>query len=270
MKDLVLINHSAGKNILVDKYRIKNKDIDIANFLAREEKLNEIFDRVNQNVYMILGWDGTILKAIWETAEERVDYLPINFWTKWFLLNSREAMENHGWFKRKSYPLLDIKVFTEKTEIQAKAFNEIAIKATWAKMVDTDIIVWEYSSINMRWDGLLISTPAGSTGYNRSAGWPLLPHNANTFIATGLNVFEPRWIRPIVFPNKQIVKVHKNNARKPELSIFADDQTVIKNYRWNVDIIVQKSRLKVNFLIANSYLKEFENKVYAEQWFVVN
>jgi hypothetical protein len=55
MKDLVLINHSAGKNILFDKYRIKNKDINIANFLAREEKLNEIFDRVNQNVYMIFA-----------------------------------------------------------------------------------------------------------------------------------------------------------------------------------------------------------------------
>lgn len=196
--------------------------------------------------------------------------MPINFWTKWFLLNSRDAIEEHKGFKRKSYPLLDIKVFTNKGEISARAFNEIAIKATWAKMIDTDISIWENSSINWRWDWLLVSTPAGSTGYNRSAKWPILPHNANAFITSPLNVFEPQWVSSVVFPNKQIVKIHKNNSRKPELSIFADDQTVIKNYRWDVDIIVQKSRLKVNLLIANSYIKEFENKVYAEQWFSIN
>lgn len=267
MKDLVQIAHSAWKNILVDRYRIENNDINLANFLAREEKLNELFDTIKNDVFIILWWDWTILKAVYETAEQKIDYLPINFWTKWYLLNSIEAIENHNWFKRKSYNLLDINITTEEWKTKARAFNEVAIKTWWAKMIDIDVSIWWHSTINLKWDWLLVVTPAGSTGYNRSARWPLLPPNSNNFIATPLLVFEPMWIMPVQFSNKQIVEIHKNNARKPELSIFADDQTLLRNYEWNVDIVVKKSKLKVNFLIANSYLKEYENKVFTEQGF---
>lgn len=271
MENVVKIPFLPGKNILVDKYRYQNEEPTLRKFLADSDFIEQIFSQVKDDVYMVLGGDGTILRAINETQRESVPYIPINFWSKWFLLNSQSAMEQLDGFTPRKFPLLDVLVKLEDgTKLKNRAFNEVQIKAWWGQMIDTDVIIGEHTSINLRGDGLLVVTPAGSTGYNRSARWPVLPHNSNTFIITPLLTFEPKAARPVVFPNNQKVLVKKNNQRKPELSVFADATTLLKDYVWEVEIEVKKSRQKVTLLVANNYVQEFDNKIYAEQGFEVN
>lgn len=271
MENLVNIPFSQGKNILVDKFKYENNDKDIFEFLDDKDKISIIFEQIIWKVYMVLWWDGTILNTVNETWRENIHYLPINFWTKWFLLNSKESVWNTNWFTVKNFPLLDIIIKRDGQKIlRNKAFNEVQIKAWWWKMIETNVIIWEHSSINLKWDWLLIVTPAWSTWYNLSANWPVLPHDSNSFIMTPLLTFEPKWARPVVFPNSKKVIVKKINNRKPEVSVFADSTNIIKDYKWDVDIEVKKSTQKVKLLIANSYLKEFDNKIYAEQWFSIS
>ena len=59
-------------------------------------------------------------------------------------------------------------------------------------MADLSFDIGNLSRIQMKGDGLLIVTPAGSTGYNQSAGGPVLPHSSHHFIATPLLPFDPR------------------------------------------------------------------------------
>lgn len=271
MENLVKIPFSDGKNILIDRYKYENNDKNILEFLKSSEIIAWIFNQIKTEVYMVLWWDGTILKAINETCMENIPYLPINFWTKWFLLNSQDSVKNTNWFSIKKFPLLDIivKVKWQKV-LRNKAFNEVQIKAWWWKMIETDVIVWEHSSINLKWDWLLIVTPAWSTGYNLSANWPVLPHDSNTFIITPLLTFEPKWARSVVFPDSKKVVVKKVNHRKPEVSVYADSTSIIKDFTWDVEIEVKKSKQKVGLLIANSYMKDFDNKIYSEQWFNIS
>lgn len=271
MENVVKIPFSKGKNILVDKFRYENGDKNILTFLQDTDSIEQIFAQIKDDVYMVLGWDGTILRAINETQKDNIPYIPINFWSKWFLLNSQSAIEFLDGFSTRKFPLLDIEVVLEDgKKLKSKAFNEVQIKAWGWQMIDTDVIIGEHTSINLRGDGLLVVTPAGSTGYNRSARGPVLPHNSNTFIITPLLTFEPKAARPVVFPNKQKVVVRKNNSRKPELSVFADATTILKDYTGEVEILVKKSKQKIKLLIANNYLAEFDNKIYAEQGFSVN
>lgn len=270
MKNIVNIPFSEWKNILVDRYRYENNDKEVFEFLDDSELIESIFEQIKTDVYMVLWGDWTILNTINETGQEGIPYLPINFWTKGFLLNSKESVKNTNWFTVKKFPLLDLIVKREWLKILRNiALNEVQIKSWWWTMIKVDVKIWEYSSINLKWDWVLIVTPAWSTGYNISANWPVLPHDSNSFIMNPLLTFEPKWAHPVVFPNSKKVVINKINDRKPELSVFADSTNIVKDFTWNIEVEVKKSRHKVKLLIANSYLKEFENKIYAEQWFSI-
>lgn len=257
-----------NSQIIVDDFSFK-KNQEIRDFIKNTKFIESMLEKINSQIYIILWWDWTMLRAINSTAEDKIPYLWINFWTKWFLLNDKNYLWGDSFISKK-YPLLDINVKTEKAEFFDRAFNEAQIKAGWGTMIDLDLKIGENSGINLRWDWLLIVTPAWSTWYNLSASGPILPHDSNTFIATPLLVFEPKWVRPVVFPNNMDVKIIKNNERKPKMSVYADSKEIIADYEWEAEIIIKKSSQEVELLIAKSYEKSWNNKIYSEQWFYIS
>ncbi|MDD4151428.1 MAG: NAD(+)/NADH kinase [Candidatus Gracilibacteria bacterium] len=257
-----------NSQIIVDNFSFE-KNQEIRDFIKNTKFIEEMLEKINSQIYIILGGDGTMLRAINSTAEDKIPYLGINFGTKGFLLNDKNYLGGDS-FVSKKYPLLDINVKTEKLEFFDRAFNEAQIKAGGGTMIDLDLKIGENSNINLRGDGLLIVTPAGSTGYNLSASGPILPHDSNTFIATPLLVFEPKGVRPVVFPNNMDVKIIKNNERKPKMSVYADSKEIIADYEGEAEIIIKKSSQEVELLIAKSYEKSWNNKIYSEQGFNIS
>lgn len=255
-----------NSTILVDNFS-RDKKPDISEFVDSVE-MQSIIDNIKEKFYLVLGWDWTMLRAIQLTYKDNIPYLGINFWSKWFLLNERWfKMKNWEIFKTIKYPLLEVDVDTWNWVLNHVAFNEVQVKTAGWSLIDLNMQIWQYSKIRLRWDWVIIVTPAGSTGYNISAWGPVLPHNSPNFIATPLLAFEPRNMKPIIFEHDKKVIITNNNERKYELSVYADSVPVIEKTSKDLIIRIKKYKQSVKLLIAQSYLETWNAKIFQEQWF---
>jgi len=216
---------------------------------------------------MVLGWDWTILRAIRKHYKKQQAFLPINFWTKWFLLNDKDYIDWESEFISRDYPLIKTKVEKENwKKIEDIAFNEIVIKDINWKMVDLNIEIKDKNSLNLQWDWILISTPAWSTWYNSSLYWPILPHTAKSFVMTPIAAWIPKRHPASIIENKNTINI-KNQNRLWEIWIFADGQEVIKTWEEKIKVEIKNSKYKAKLLISKNYEEAWDNKVLQEQWF---
>lgn len=153
--------------ILSDGFLVAKKR-EIAEF-AESETVKALAERLKERTLLVLGGDGTMLRAIRERHGDGLPFLGINFGTKGFLLNRTEDLKNGGEFSVIRYPLLNVTAKTAEGEKSGIAFNEVQIKTAGGHMVTLDVSIGGHSEIRLRGDGLLVVTPAGSTGYNASA-----------------------------------------------------------------------------------------------------
>ena len=260
MKTIKLHNQT----VCFDSYNFESKT-ELKSFLE-SKKIKTILENMKQEVIMVLGWDGTILRAIRKHYKQEKAFLPINFWTKWFLLNDKNYISKSSEFISREYPLINCKVKTKNKIFKNIAFNEVVIKETDCKMIDLDISVNEKQFLNLQWDWLLISTPAGSTGYNSSLYWPILPHTSQSFILTPKAAWIPKRQSSVIFENKNNIKVSNQNRLNP-IWIYADGQEIYKTNGEMINIEIKKSKYKIELLIAKNYEGIWDNKVLQEQWF---
>jgi NAD+ kinase len=208
-----------------------------------------------------------MLRAIRERHGDGLPFLGINFGTKGFLLNRAEDLQNGGEFSVIRYPLLDVTTETSEGKKSGIAFNEAQIKTAGGHMVTLDVSIGGHSEIRLRGDGLLVVTPAGSTGYNASAGGPILPHSSKLLLATPLLSFEPKRAAPAVFEENETVRVIHSAERGQTLSVFADSQGVLESYGKRVEITVQKRLEAVRLLIPKKTIQAWKRKIFEEQGF---
>lgn len=230
----------------------------------------EILLTLKQETIIVLWWDGTMLRAVRAHYEKNMAFLWINFWHKWFLLNSKDFIKPNLSFESRKYPLLEIEINYENTKIKDIALNEADIRAWNGKMVSLDIYLSDKQLLNIEWDGIIISTPAWSTGYNSSLRWPIIPHTLNAFVITPKSPWKPKWQTPILINDSENILV-KNVWRRHNLEIYCDGREVLKTIDANnTDINIKKSYSFINLLIAKDYINLWDHKVMQEQWFELN
>lgn len=232
--------------------------------LASSE-LQELIAQVENDVVIVLGWDGTMLSAIQKYHRTGKKFLGINFWHKWFLMNSKKALSSEK-FITKTYPLLSAQVQTNKETFSGIATNEIDVRAAGGRMVTLEIELVGKKKIQIAGDGILVATPAWSTGYNSSLGWPIIPHSLPAFIITPKAPWKPKWQPPIVIHEDEILSIQDQYWRS-ELDIYIDGKPLI-THTSNVTLNIQKNSLPLSLMIAEKELSTWENKVIEEQWFI--
>jgi len=243
MKKIQIDNHI----VVYDSYNIENKP-ELQDFL-NSKKLRNILNKFNEDIIVVLGWDWTMLKAIRESYKQEKPFLPINFGTKWFLLNDKNFITKKSEFSQREYPLMDVRVKTNNQVFNDVAFNEFAMKDIDLKTVDLNISVDKKQVLNIKWDWLLISTPAGSTAYNSSLHWPILPHSSQNLTMPYMVSWEPKLQAPAILENDSVVKI-KNQWRINSLIIWVEGIPIIRTIPdQKVKIIVKKPKYKVRLLI---------------------
>ena len=101
-------------------------------------------------------------------------------------------------------------------------------------------------------DGILVSTPAGSTAYNLSVHGPILSLNSKKIAVTPISPFRPRRWRGKILPSSSVIKIINLNTKKRPVSVVAD----------NVEIRDIKSvKIKVNNLIKFKLLYDRNNSL---------
>lgn len=145
------------------------------------------------DLVIVLGGDGTLLAAARAVAKDKIPILAVNLGSLGFLTEvpvselyaTFEAVENNK-TTRESRSTLQCCVM-RKNECVAEylALNDVVLtKGSIARMTELDVTVDGQFVVNLKADGVIISTPTGSTAYSLAAGGPILEPSVEAFVIT--------------------------------------------------------------------------------------
>ncbi len=200
----------------------EEKSLRVTRRLVELLELSEnTIDQDNPELVISVGGDGTLLSAfhLFNHKLDQVQFLGVHtghlgFYTDWrdYELAEMVASLCNDRQKTVSYPLLDVRITyaNGKSDKHFLALNESTIKRGNRTMV-ADISIKEDLFEKFRGDGLSISTPTGSTAYNKSVGGAVLHPSINAFQLAEIASLNNRVFRtlgsPIVVGHHEWVKV---------------------------------------------------------------
>jgi len=237
---------------------------------AELKKRYDIIDmsqkRSNVDVIVVLGGDGFMLQVLHRFMDRKTPIYGMNCGTIGFLMNAinfddlPDRIEN----ARAStlHPLSMYARDADGRETEALAINEVSLfreSRQAAKLrVSIDHVVRIQELIG---DGVMVSTPAGSTAYNFSARGPILPLNANLIALTPLAPFRPRLWRGALLNHEACVNFEVLNPEKRPVSAVADF-TEIRNV---VSVTINEQR-KISLKLLFDPEHNLDERITKEQF----
>jgi NAD+ kinase len=214
-----------------------------------------------------IGGDGTILDSVTLVRDKKIPIMGINFGRLGFLASiskdeltvAVDAIVNRTFVKdRRSLIHLDASVTLFPNE--AFALNEFAIhKRDTSPMLKIHTYL-NGEFLNTFWaDGLIVSTPTGSTGYNLGCGGPIVFPDSNSFVITPVAPHNLN-ARPIVIPDNNIISF-EIETRGEEFICALDARKEIVDK--TIQLAVKKEEFDISLirLNENSFLSTLRNKL---------
>ena len=213
-----------------------------------------------------LGGDGFILKSLHDFLKINKPIFGMNFGSVGFLMNkySGDNLEK----RLKSAQLTKLKPLVMKTltptgkEVKAIAINEISIRREKYQAAKLKVIVDNETRMEeLVCDGIIVSTAAGSTGYNYSASGPIVPLGSNVMAMTAVSAYSPRHWKGGLLKDNAKIKITNNNPSKRPIVAHADhieSKDVI-----SVEIEMSEG-LEIPLLFDNDH--KIEERVYKEMF----
>ncbi|HEX5282222.1 MAG TPA: NAD kinase [Micropepsaceae bacterium] len=178
------------------------------------------------SVIVALGGDGFMLQTLHLFLGRDVPIYGMNFGSIGFLMNEyrddglTERLEAAS--PAKVHPLLMRAESNGKSD-EALAFNDVSLFRQTRQTAKLRITLDGKVRLNeLISDGILISTPAGSTAYNLSAHGPILPIDSALLAMTPLSAFRPRRWRGALLPHRAKIRIDVLEAAKRPVSATAD------------------------------------------------
>lgn len=169
---------------------------------------------------VVLGGDGTMLEALHQTMKNCKPVYGMNCGSVGFLFNPYGEEDLYDKISKAQefviHPLRMIaKDMSGKTH-NAIAFNEVSVFRQSRNAAKLSITIDGIERMEeLVADGVLVSTPAGSTAYNLSAHGPIIPLSANVLAMTPISPFRPRRWKGALLPcdSEIIIKSHEHDKR---------------------------------------------------------
>ena len=183
------------------------------------------------DVIVALGGDGFMLQALHVFLDARRPIYGMNFGSIGFLMNEFAVEDLHKRLDAAEptnvHPLRMHAVTRSGEIIDALAFNEVSLLRETRQAAKIRISVDGKVRIpELICDGVLISTPAGSTAYNLSAHGPILPIDAALLALTPISAFRPRRWRGALLSHRARTRFEILESDKRPVSAVADDREV--------------------------------------------
>ncbi|HEY1962623.1 MAG TPA: NAD kinase, partial [Rhizomicrobium sp.] len=183
------------------------------------------------DVIVALGGDGFMLQTLHAFLDRRKPIYGMHLGSVGFLMNE---YREHGLEARleeaeaaEIHPLRMRATQADGKSTEALAFNEVSLLRQTRQAAKIRILVDEKIRINeLICDGVLVSTPAGSTAYNLSAHGPILPIDADLLALTPISAFRPRRWRGALLSHRSRTRFEVLEADKRPVSAVADDLEV--------------------------------------------
>ena len=226
------------------------------------KKLNKIFIK-KHNISIVIGGDGFMLQTLKKNKRSKRLFYGINSGNYGFLMNkfsNKNIIENLSKAKMITISPLEMTVKNNKNQIKKYlAINEVSILRQSRQAASLSIYYGSKKVIkNLVSDGVLVSTPAGSTAYNLSVHGPILSLNSKKLSISPISPFRPRrWKGKIVSDKSKIIIKNLNHKKRP-ISAVADNIEV-RNAK-NV-IVKTNKKIKFNLLYDKSRSLQKKNKI---------
>jgi NAD+ kinase len=218
-----------------------------------------------KNLIIVIGGDGFMLETLKKNKNSKKQFYGINSGNYGFLMNKfslNNIVRNLSKTNMISISPLEMIVKNKNNQIKKSlAINEVSILRQSRQAATLSIKHGSKQIIkNLVSDGVLVSTPAGSTAYNLSVHGPILSLNSKKLSIAPISPFRPRrWKGKIVNDNSKIVINNLNPLKRP-ISAVADNLEV-RNAK-SISIRVDK-KIKFNLLYDRN--RSLEKKIKIEQ-----
>ena len=233
--------------------------------------LNKFIKKYNQSninhsdVLVAIGGDGMLLKALRNSIKTSIPVFGLNKGNVGFLMNelSLAKLEERVRSANKviMHPLIMKAIDSNNKTISALAVNEVSLSRQTHQAAHLKITIDKKERLNeLVCDGILVSTPIGSTAYNLSAHGPIIPLNANILALTPISAFRPRRWKGRIVSDKSIVKIKNLNSKKRPVSAVADNL----EFR-NAKTITIKTNKRIKFNLLYDTNRSLQKKIKIEQ-----
>ena len=217
------------------------------------------------NICVVIGGDGFMLQTLKKNQNSKKQFYGINSGNYGFLMNkfsSKNIIKNLSKANMVSISPLEMTVKTNNNQIKKSlAINEVSILRQSRQAASLSIKYGSKQIIKrLVSDGVLVSTPAGSTAYNLSVHGPILSLNSNKLSISPISPFRPRRWRGKVVNDKLKISITNLNPIKRPISAVADNLEVrnAKSIK-----IKTNSKIKINLLYDKN--RSLQKKIKIEQ-----
>jgi len=238
---------------------------DAADALAQMRALHDDAGPDKADIIIALGGDGFMLQTLHSFLGKGKPIYGMNLGSVGFLMNEYrqdDLLTRLAEAERAVVHPLRMQAHTANGIVEALAFNEVSLLRETRQAAKIRITVDGRARIaELICDGVLVSTPAGSTAYNLSAHGPILPIDAALLALTPISAFRPRRWRGALLPHRAKVSFEILENRKRPVSAVADDFEVRQVTR--VDIAEDRAIAMTMLYDAGHSLDE---RILAEQF----
>ena len=239
--------------------QIKQEEFENLEYLvyANEEELKD-FD---PDFLISLGGDGTILDATVLIQSKDIPILGINMGRLGFLANvAKSNIESSldalftGRFQLDFRTLLQVKTSCNKLLKPNFALNEITLARKETTSMITVHTYLNGNYLNSYWaDGLIVSTPTGSTGYSLSCGGPIIMPNSDNFVLTPIAPHNLT-MRPFVINDSNTLRMQVE-SRENEFLASLDSR--MHSFTSDTELLIQKADFRI--ALVQTELQDWQN-----------
>ena len=180
------------------------------------------------DVLIVLGGDGFMLHALKKYQKYKKPFYGINLGTFGFLMNKFKTFNIVECISRAKLvtisPLQMNAITNNNKSRSAIAINEVSLLRQSRQTAYLKISTRKKDIIKkLICDGVLVSTPAGSTAYNMSVGGPILSLNSKKLAITSISPFRPRRWKGKIVSSSSLIEIKNLNLKKRSVSAVADN-----------------------------------------------
>lgn len=196
----------------------------------------------------VLGGDGTMIATARMIGDREVPVLGVNYGSLGYLAEFRieemfPALESilEGNYQVDTRVMLAAELFRKGEMLRrTRVLNDVVInKSALARIIEIETSLNNQFVNSFRADGLIVSTPTGSTAYNLSAGGPVIYPSMNAVVITPICPFTLS-NRPLVVPDDAVIELHLKTPNE-EVALTLDGQVGVP-LEFEDRIVIKKSR----------------------------
>lgn len=227
----------------------------------------ELYNQNEQYDFIIsIGGDGTFLTSLKFAIQKNIPLVGINAGRMGFLASVpithvEEAIESlhKKTYKIEKRTLLHCQIENEKIAQNFGLNDFTVLKRDSSSMIAVDCII-DDKQLNRYWaDGLIVSTPTGSTGYSLSCGGPIVDPSSQVFVVTPVSPHNLN-VRPIIISDDTLVRL-KIHSRSEQIMVSIDSKSYVIPSNAEIRLSKKTTTASVVNFSFNNYLNTLRTKL---------